>query len=80
MYTRWATIFALACMAAPVAAQNKAETAKDKPDADKLICRSSGETGSRLGGRRECHTKAEWDQIRMDNTEALRRATSANPR
>lgn len=32
-------------------------------DPDKKICKTIKETGSRLGGKRECKTKAEWDRI-----------------
>ena len=30
---------------------------------DKKICKTIKETGSRLGGTRECKTQAEWDRI-----------------
>lgn len=30
---------------------------------DKKICKTIKETGSRLGGKRECRTQAEWDRI-----------------
>ena len=32
-------------------------------DPDRKICKTIKETGSRLGGKRECKTKAEWDRI-----------------
>ena len=32
-------------------------------DPDKKICKTIKETGSRLGGKRECRTQAEWDRI-----------------
>jgi len=31
---------------------------------DKMVCRNlAAQTGSRLGGRRECRTQKEWDDI-----------------
>ena len=30
---------------------------------DKKICKTMEEKGSRLGGKRVCHTKAEWDDL-----------------
>ena len=42
---------------APALEEKKAE----KPKKPKVICRSVGTTGSRLGGQRICKTKEEWD-------------------
>jgi hypothetical protein len=40
----------------------------DAADADKMVCKSMDPpTGSRLGGRRECHTQREWDQRQRDD-------------
>lgn len=36
-------------------------------DPEKKICKTIKETGSRLGGKRECKTKAEWDRIAAEN-------------
>ena len=43
--------------ASQLAATPKAAT----PKKDKKICKKTGDTGSRLGGRTECRTRAEWD-------------------
>ena len=32
-------------------------------DPNKIICKTIGETGSRLGGKRECKPRAEWERI-----------------
>lgn len=34
-----------------------------KPVKPKMICRDEEEIGTRLGGRRVCHTQEEWNQI-----------------
>ena len=45
-------------------------------DSQKVTCRHQETTGSRLGGRSICHTRAQWDTIdennRVDNADALR--------
>lgn len=45
--------------------------AKDK----KVICRTEGTTGSRLGGRRVCHTREEWDAIAANARNDVENAT-----
>ena len=45
------------------------------PDADKEICKRFREIGSRIAHRKVCKTKAEWDNDREANADALR-----NPR
>ena len=58
---RFVPFLALLALAAPAAAQDgpSAGTAKK----EKKICRAVATTGSILGGKRQCHTKAEWDAI-----------------
>ena len=47
------------------AAQTPAPSAPPAPavDPDKKICKTIKEVGTRLGGKRECRTKEEWDRI-----------------
>lgn len=53
---------AAAPMAAPVAAS----------DPDRMVCRTmDAKTGSRIGGRRECRTQREWDDIRHQSEHEL---------
>ena len=54
--------------------------AKDKlpPDPNKRICRQQeAETGSIMGGKRECHTRAEWGEIDKQNEANTRRFSDA---
>jgi hypothetical protein len=64
-------IVALSCLAfssAPAIAKD------DKPvDPDKKICRRTEATGSIIGGKRQCHTRAEWKTIDDANSEAAQR-------
>ena len=50
---------ALTAIATPALAQQSAEA----PKPEKKVCRAVATTGSILGGKRECHTKAEWAAI-----------------
>jgi hypothetical protein len=46
----------------------------DKPaDPDKKICRRYATTGSILGGKVECRTRAEWEKIDQVNNDAAHR-------
>ena len=46
------------------APQPPAQTAAAPSAGDKMVCRNlAAQTGSRLGGRRECRTQKEWDDI-----------------
>jgi hypothetical protein len=56
---------------APIAATGKAQTVSYS---DQVICKFEGETGSRLGGRRMCHTRAQWDTINHYAAEKTRAA------
>jgi hypothetical protein len=54
--------------------------AKDKPEAaegakEKKICKTEADTTSRLGGKRICRTKAEWDAISADSRRMVDGAT-----
>ncbi len=48
-----------------VAGQAPAPSATKSPslDPNKKVCKTIKETGSRLGGTRECKTQTEWDRI-----------------
>lgn len=64
----------IGAIALPAAAQEK--PAEKKVDPDKKICRTVKSTTSRLGGQRECRTKAEWDMIAAQGGEAVRNAAT----
>lgn len=44
------------------------------PDPNERICRSQGETGSRLGGTRVCMTRSQWEAQRRDTQSSVERA------
>jgi hypothetical protein len=41
---------------------------------DDMICRVTGETGSRLQRNRTCKTRAEWEQLRREQRSSIDRA------
>ena len=44
------------------------------PPAEKLVCQTVEQLGSRLGGHRECKTKAQWAEERRLNREMIDRS------
>jgi hypothetical protein len=43
-------------------------------NASEMICRSTGAVGSRLARTRICRTRAEWDNLRRGDRQAIDRA------
>jgi len=80
---RLALLPALLILATPVLAQEQqaidaadtgakpAKAKKDKNDPNRVICKRVGQTGTMLGGKQECHTKAEWDKVTEDSRRTL---------
>jgi invasion protein IalB len=65
-------------LAAPAAAQNAAPAqsaapaaSTDKNDPNRIICERQEEIGTRLGGKKVCKTKAQWDEERQQERDAL---------
>lgn len=59
-----ASIALLAAQAIPATAQTKSGAkAGATPPEERLICRSTYETGSLVMRRRQCFTRAQWDRI-----------------
>jgi hypothetical protein len=41
-------------------------------DPDRVVCHSlPAPTGTRLGGRSECHTQRQWDQMRQEEQQTI---------
>lgn len=57
------SIIAAALLLAAGQAPAPSTTKSPVVDPDKRVCKTIKETGSRLGGTRECKTQAEWDRI-----------------
>jgi hypothetical protein len=76
------TLLILTAAALFGSAASAAEHNKRVADPNKMICRTIGETGSRLNRSRACHTAAEWEDLRRQATgnvekiQAQGRATS----
>ena len=72
---------ALLALASPVAAQTTTPAPAATQAPEKKICRSIQTTGSILGGKRECHTKAEWAAIaEQANADRAKRSTDDRAR
>jgi hypothetical protein len=63
---------------AAVMAQPSADTTA-KSDANKQICRTIGDTGSRLGRYRACHTAQEWIELRRQTKQNIDHIQNARP-
>lgn len=68
---RFVSVFALVAFAAPAMAQQAPATdGKAAATEERPICRRVGAaTGSIMGGKRVCHTKAEWAALSIQNRE-----------
>jgi hypothetical protein len=62
-----------AVLASPTLAQatQPAPTAAPTAAKPKLICEKQEQLGTRLGGLKVCHTKAEWDELRAQARQDL---------
>jgi hypothetical protein len=64
--------------ATAVMAQPSASTTA-KSDANKQICRTIADTGSRLGRYRACHTAQEWIELRRQTKQNIDHIQNARP-
>jgi hypothetical protein len=67
--------------AQPAAQQPAETTAAQTPaeDPNEVICkRLEAETGTRLGKRKECRTRREWDQIAEEAKQNLEKSQTKN--
>lgn len=63
--------------AAPAAVP--AEETKAAEDPNEVICKKmEAETGTRLGKRKECHTRKEWDEIAEESRREMEKAQNKN--
>ena len=63
--------------AAPTTGSRQAVVVGQPPaTADRIVCRTMVETGSRLGGTRVCHRQSEWEQERRRNQADAARETN----
>ena len=77
---RFSPFVALLFLSAPAIAQDAqpADKAADKPAEEKKICRRVEVTGSYLGAKRECHTKAEWERMSEQARDSFNRRKSGS--
>jgi hypothetical protein len=58
-------------LAGTAAASESTSKSAPKSDADKIVCRISKDTGSRLGRIRVCKTNAQWAEMRRQTQETI---------
>jgi hypothetical protein len=61
------------------AAGPHADDGRKKDDPDRIICKSPDVTGSRLPGKKICHTKREWDDISEEARKLMDLNRQTNP-
>ncbi len=66
-----------AAQPAPAAPAVKASISRDH-DPNQVICKHEEETGTRLGGHKECHTRADWEQMARESERATTLMQSAS--
>jgi hypothetical protein len=67
--------FALACMPLAIAEETAppaTTTATANTDEDPVVCKRVAETGSRLGKKKICKPKSEWEKRSKSDQDALR--------
>lgn len=62
---------ALVMVAGTAAASGSTTKSSAKSDPDKVVCRLSSDTGSRLGRVRVCRTNAQWAETRRQAKETI---------
>lgn len=55
-------------------------TTEGESNREKMICKKVDVPGTRIGGKKVCKTKREWDQIQRDSADAARRTQDAGLR
>jgi hypothetical protein len=65
--------------ATAVLAQPSGSGGDTKNNANKQICRIMGDTGSRLGHYRACHTAQEWIELRRQTKQNIDHIQNARP-
>jgi hypothetical protein len=70
---------AVAAIIATAVMAQQSGSATTKSDANKQICRTFGETGSRLNRYRACHTAQEWIELRRQTKQTIDHIQNARP-
>ena len=70
---------ALVTATAVIAQAPATNGAGSSADANKQICRTIADTGSRLGRYRACHTAQEWAELRRQTKQNVDRIQNARP-
>lgn len=67
--------------AGPSLADEQTTSPPSSNNPNEVICRNMpAGVGSRLGARRECHTRREWDERRLQDRQEIDKASRSDPR
>jgi hypothetical protein len=69
----------LAATAASAEAPTASATHNAASDPNEMVCRTSGELGSRLNRRRVCMTRAQWAERQREQRQDIERAQTWRP-
>ena len=69
---------AAVALAAGVASASSTKS-KSGGDPNKVVCKTEGPTGSRLGKTRACHTMAEWAELRRQARQNVEKIQDSRP-
>jgi hypothetical protein len=70
---------AVALVAGTALVAQPSESGSSQTSANKQICRTIADTGSRLGRYRACHTAQEWAELRRQSKQNVERIQSHRP-
>jgi hypothetical protein len=70
---------ALVTATAVIAQPSGTDAPNSRGDANKQICRTMADTGSRLGRYRACHTAQEWTELRRQTKQTVDRIQNVRP-
>ncbi len=70
---------AAVALASGVASASSGSSKSGGSDPNKVVCKTEGPTGSRLGKTRACHTVAEWAELRRQARQNVEKIQDSRP-
>ena len=70
---------AAVALASGVASASSGSSKSGGQDPNKVVCKTEGPTGSRIGKTRACHTVAEWAELRRQARQNVEKIQDSRP-